>query len=364
MPALADLRFRALQLRALRVPLRIPLQTSNGTIAEAPMLLIDLHSEQGVSGHSYLFCYTPLALRPVAQLLENLLPLLGSATLAPLSLDALLRAQFRLLGSKGVVAMALAGLDMAVWDLQARALGVSLARLLGAAPRPIRAYNSCGLGLIGAQAAAAEAEQLLLAGLGALKLRLGYADLATDLAVLKAVRSAIGEQLPLMVDYNQVLDPAEAARRLHALDDQGLLWIEEPIAADDHAGNARLRRAMRTPLQLGENWWGPAEMAIGLAAGSSDLGMPDAMKIGGVSGWLRAAAMGAAAGLPLSSHLFPEISAQLLAATPGCDWLEYVDWADAFLAQPLRPRDGCIEAPDEPGSGLRWDEQRLQQWLA
>ncbi len=363
MAELPSLRLQTLRLRLLSVPLRIPLQTSSGSVDKAPLALFDLVSEEGPVGRSYLFCYTPLMLRPLAQLVEELRPLLQGVSLAPQALAQSLRGPFRLLGAKGLVAMVLAGLDMAAWDLLAQASHLPLVSLLGGRPRPIRAYNSCGLGLIGAQRAAAEAERLLVPGFRAIKIRLGYAELAGDLAVLRAVRKAVGDGIGLMVDYNQVLDRAEAARRIRALDDENLLWIEEPIAADDHQGAARLRAQARTPIQLGENWWGLSDMAAGVAAGSSDLGMPDAMKIGGVSGWQRAAALAEGAGLPLSSHLFPEISAQLLAVTPGADWLEYVDWADAILEQPLQLRDGCIEALPGPGSGLRWDEDRVQRLL-
>jgi mandelate racemase len=150
---------------------------------------------------------------------------------------------------------------------------------------------------------------------------------------------------------------------VQALDDEGLAWIEEPTLADDFAGHARITGRARTPIQMGENWWGPHEMAAGLAAGASDLGMPDAMKIGGVTGWQRAAALADAAGLPISSHLFPEVSVHLLAASPTAHWLEYVDWAAPILQQPLVIGNGCATAPDTPGSGVAWDEAAVAHHL-
>jgi len=104
-------------------------------------------------------------------------------------------------------------------------------------------------------------------------------------------------------------------------------------------------------------------MAAGLAAGASNLGMPDAMKIGGVTGWQRAAALADAAGLPISSHLFPEISVHLLAASPSAHWLEYVDWAAPILQQPLTIGNGCAMAPDTPGTGIAWDEAAVARHL-
>ena len=217
--------------------------------------------------------------------------------------------------------------------------------------------------MIGSRAAAAEAERLAAPGFGAVKVRLGYPDLRTDIEVVRAVRSSIGDAVRLMADYNQSLSVAEARLRIDALAGEGLTWVEEPTFADDFTGCAQIRAASRVPIQIGENWWAPQEMAKSIAAGASDLVMPDAMKIGGVTGWLRAAALAESAGLPMSSHILPEISAQLLAVTPTAHWLEYVDWADPILQQPLRIAGGQALIADVPGSGIAWDEEGVGRCL-
>jgi mandelate racemase len=145
-------------------------------------------------------------------------------------------------------------------------------------------------------------------------------------------------------------------------DEGGVLWIEEPVRADDFAGCSQLRREIRTPIQIGENFMGPEQMAQALAAGACDYVMPDAQRIGGVTGWTRAAALAQAAGLEMSSHLFPEISAQLLAVTPTAHWLEYVDWADAILESPLMIRDGALLSPEKPGTGIAWNEEAVRRY--
>jgi len=359
----AQLTLRELHVRAVHVPLRLPLQTSGGTVRVAPLALIDLLTEEGVTGHAYLFCYTPLALKPVVQLLENLSVFLKGDVVAPLDIDNKLQRTFRLLGATGLTAVAMAGIDMAAWDALARAAGLPLVRLLGSAPRRVPAYNSCGLGIIGASRAAAEAVELMAPGFGAIKVRLGYPDSNTDVEVVRAVHRAIGDGVQLMSDYNQTLSVAEALRRVEALGDEGLAWIEEPTRADDHEGHAQIRSKARVPIQIGENWWGPHDMAKSLAAGSCDLGMPDAMKIGGITGWLRAAALAEAAGLPISSHLFPEVSAHLLAMSPTVHWLEYVDWAEPILQRPLRIDQGEAVIADTPGSGIEWNEDAVKRFL-
>jgi mandelate racemase len=360
MAACPQLTFRNVQVRAVNVPMPRPLQTSGGTVGTAPLVLIDLHTEEGVTGSAYLFCYTALALKPTAQLVTDLANLIKGDAVAPIAIRETLQRQFRLLGARGLIGMALAGIDMAAWDALAKACALPLARMLGGEPRPIPAYNSCGLGIIGSARAAAEAQDLVAAGFGAIKVRLGYADAETDVEVIRAVRGAVGKDVLLMADYNQSLSIPEAIGRIRMLDDEGLAWIEEPTAAHDFAGHAQIRRESATPIQIGENWWGPDDMAKSLAAGASDLGMPDAMKIGGVTAWTRAAALAEAAGMPLSSHLFPEVSAHLLAVTPTCHWLEYVDWAEPILEAPLTIRDGCAVPADVPGIGIAWDEAAVE----
>jgi mandelate racemase len=211
--------------------------------------------------------------------------------------------------------------------------------------------------------AAAEAVELLAGGFRAVKMRLGHVTLEEDLRAVRAVRKALPDGVHLMADFNQALSPLEALRRCLALDDEGLAWIEEPVRHDDFSTYARLRARLRTPLQIGENFQGTAAMAHALSQGCSDLAMPDVERIGGVTGWLEAAALASVHGVALSSHLMPEISAHLLCASPTRHWLEYVDWADPILTRPLRPAEGMALPADEPGSGIAWNEDAVDHFL-
>ena len=191
--------------------------------------------------------------------------------------------------------MAVAGFDMAAWDAVAIAAGVPLATLVGGQPEPVTAYNSCGLGLMAPEKVADEAEKLLAGGFRAVKLRLGYPTLQEDLAAVHAVRARIGDGIALMVDYNQALDVPDALARGRALDGENIYWLEEPIRHDDYAGYQQLKRALKTPIQIGENFSLPFGMEAALAAGAATYVMPDLERIGGVTGWLRAAALADAA---------------------------------------------------------------------
>lgn len=353
---------QSLQARAVLVPMTRPLHTSTGAITKVPLVLIDLATSSGAVGRSYLFCVTPLALKAQVALLDDMAALIVGQPLVPFDVEQLLQRRFTLLGATGLVGMAISGIDAAVWDAKAIEAGLPLARLLGGEVKPIKAYNSCGLGLMGPEKVAREAVELLQGGFAGIKLRLGYATLEQDLAAVQAVQAVIPAGISLMTDYNQALDPTEAIRRGHALDALGLAWIEEPVRADDHVGNARVAAALKTPVQIGENYWGPRDMARAVAAGASDYVMPDLERIGGVSGWMRAAAIAEAAALPMSSHLFPEASAHLMCVTPTAHWLEYVDWANPVLQTPLEIRGGCAIVRDAPGCGIVWDEARVKQY--
>jgi mandelate racemase len=358
------LRIRALTARAVAAPMKRPLATSTGALSVAPLLLVDLETDGGIVGRSYLFGIGKHNLAPIAKLLEAMAEMVKGDEVAPFDLERKLRAKYTLLGVHNIVLFAMSGIDMAAWDALGQALGQPLARLLGAAPRPICAYNSKGLGLLPEKELVKEAGELVEEGFWAVKLRLGRAEAREDLQALRAVKKQIGPDIILMVDFNQALSVAEALRRGRMIDDEGgVYWIEEPVRADDFAGNARIAQELATPIQIGENFMGPEQMAQALAAGACDYVMPDAQRIGGVTGFMRAAALAQAAGVEMSSHLFPEVSCHLLAATPTCHWLEYVDWADAVLEAPAVLKDGHVVVPSAPGIGIKWNEKAVQRYL-
>jgi mandelate racemase len=354
------LTIRALDVRAVKVPMREAHRTASGTITESPLVLVDLVTDGGVVGHAYVFCYAGFALAPTAALVRNLAPLVTGQPLAPLAIHESLSRRFRLLGAQGLAGMAISAIDMAAWDALARLHGVPLVRLLGGTPKPVQAYGAVGFdGPAGsAKVAASWAER----GFRGVKAKIGYGDVREDVEVVRAMRRAVGDDVALMVDYNQSLTPAEAIERGRRLDDEGVAWIEEPTRADDFAGHAAVARALRTPVQCGENWWGPHDLRKAIDAGACDVVMPDAMKIGGVTGWMRAAALAEAHGLPVSSHLFVEVSAQLLCITPTAHWLEYVDWFEPILAEPLRIDAGNALVGERPGSGIEWNEDAVRRY--
>ena len=356
------LTIRSLRTVAVSVPMKLPLGTSALTVRTAPLLLIDLETEEGITGRTYLFCYMPIGAQLIARVLRELLVLIKGDTVDPVEIGAKLLRQFRLIGAQGVIWMAMAGLDVACWDALAQAAGMPLFAFLGGSPKPIPAYNSNGLGLMSPEACADEAEQLLEGGFRGVKLRLGYPTLEADLAAIRAVRNRLPGEIVIMTDYNQALSVNEALSRGRALDTEGLAWIEEPIRHDDYVGCAAISRALVTPIQIGENFIGVHAMELALVANSATLMMPDLCRIGGVTGWQQAAALAAGNGIKLSSHLLPEVSSHLLAVTPTQHWLEYVDWAAPILAEPLQVAGGSVTPSNRPGTGISWNQDAVKRY--
>jgi mandelate racemase len=356
----ASSKLEALRVRALRVPMKDPHRTASGVVSESPLVLTDAITDDGVVGHSVVFTYTPAALKPVAELIRNFEALIKDEPLAPAEIERKLTTRFRLLGTQGLVGIALAAIDMALWDALARSHGTSLVRLLGGIEKPIPAYGAVGYD--GVADSAKVAEDWAKRGFGGIKAKIGYPTVQEDVAVIRAMRNAVGDKVALMVDFNQSLTPVEAVQRMRVLDDEGLTWVEEPTLAHDYAGHAMIARESRTPIQCGENWWGTLDMQHAIDAQASDYMMPDVMKIGGVTGWLRASALAQTKNIRISNHLWPEISAQLLCVTPTAHWLEYADWWNAVMSEPLRIEQGMTNVNGAMGTGVAWNESAVERF--
>jgi mandelate racemase len=359
----SKLTVKSVRARPVVVPLRRPIVSKVGLFRDWPLILIDLYTHEGVVGHSYLEPYLAGAARYIEPVVEDLAAAAQGQPVAPF--DAYRRGlgALHLVGREGVTLIALSGLDMAAWDALAKAAGLPLAAYLGGTTGSVPAYNSNGLWLTPIDTLAAEAAALAgEGGFTALKMRLGRDRLADDLAAIAAVREGAGASTKLMCDFNQGLTLGDAIVRCHALDDQGLTWFEEPTTYDNIPGYAQLARELSTPVQLGENFYGPRMLYQALIAGAGDYVMPDLMRIGGVTGWLRAAAIAGGAGIPMSTHLYPEIAAHLMRVTETAHWLEWQDWADPILAEPFAVKDGHVVVPERPGQGIEWNEKAVAKY--
>jgi mandelate racemase len=351
---------RSVKARAVVTPLKRPVKNAFGVFVSAPLVLIDVATDLGVTGRAYIFAYATMTLKPLVHLIDEIGRDLTGKAIVPFDLMAAMDAKFRLLGWQGLVGMAVSGLDMAFWDALGQVKGKPVAELLGGSPRPIPAYDSYGA--VDPIADEKDLRRSIERGFRGIKIKGGDGDAAKDEHVVKGVRALLGPDIALMIDFNQSLDPAEATRRIARLAPYDLHWVEEPVAQENLQGHAKVRESSPIPIQAGENWWFPRGFAEAIAVGASDYIMPDLMKVGGVTGWLRVAGQAEAGSIPMSSHLFAEASAHMLAVTPTAHWLEVLDFAGAILIHPIDIVDGTLTARG-PGLGLEWDEAAVAKYL-
>jgi mandelate racemase len=350
---------RSITARAVVTPMARPIRNAFGVIDVAPLLLIDVATDQNITGRSYLFAYSKLTLKAFVHLVEEISHDLIGKPVVPYDLMAAMDAKFRLLGWQGLVGMAVAGLDMAFWDILGQAAGKPVVELLGGSPKPIRCYDSYGA--VEADADEKELRRSLDQGFRGIKIKGGDGDAANDERRVKGLRKLLGPDVALMLDFNQSLNVAEAKRRITRLAPYDLTWIEEPVPQENLSGHAEVRETSEIPIQAGENWWFPRGFAEAIAAGASDFIMPDLMKVGGITGWLNVAGQADAASIPMSSHILPEASAHVLAVTPTAHWLEVLDFAGAIVAHPLKIENGTLTARG-PGLGLEWNEAAIAKY--
>jgi len=346
--------------RPVVVKLNRPIKAKIATIDDWPLVVLDLYTNEGIVGTSYLQPYLVKSLKYIVQMIDDINELLKNKALSPYDNYEEMRKSLHFVGYEGLSLIAVSGVDMAIWDAMAKAANMPLCNFLGGSVGEVKAYNSNGLWLAESKCLASEAAELVDEGnFSAIKMRLGRENFNDDLEAINTVRQAVGEQIKLMVDFNQSLTLDEALNRCHRLDDLNLTWIEEPLIYDNFEGYSRLTTDIKTPIQLGENFYGPRELYKALQMGASDLLMPDFMRIGGVSGWLKSAAIAEAAGIPISTHLYPEVGAHVMRVSQTAHWLEWLDWADKILKEPFRKENGFIKIPDKPGLGIEWDEAAI-----
>ena len=355
---------RHLQLSTVTLPLSTPISDAKvftgrqRPMTEVVFLVAEITTEQGHAGVG--FSYSKRAGGPAqyAHAKEVAEGLIGEdpSDIAKIY-DKLLWAGASV-GRSGVATQALAAIDVALWDLKAKRAGLPLAKLLGAHRDSVRTYNTSG-GFLHASLEEVKdrATASLEAGIGGIKIKVGLPDAAEDLRRVAGVREHIGTAVPLMVDANQQWDRATALRMGRRLEEFDLTWIEEPLDAYDVEGHARLTAALDTPIATGEMLASVAEHVRLIEGRSCDIIQPDAPRVGGITQFLRLAALADQRGLDLAPHFAMEIHLHLAAAYPREPWVEHFDWLDPLFEERLETRDGRMLVPSRPGLGITLSEQ-------
>ena len=346
--------------RIVRMPQAQPMVTGNIRIDAVWFLLLDVHTDEGLTGSSHVWGFNKAGSAAIKAVVDHLsASVLGEDALATTRLWGRMWKALIQWGHAGLPVMGLSAIDAACWDLVGKSAGLPLADVLGRKLDAVPAYAS-GLWISNdLDALQREARGNLGQGFRAMKMRVGRATIAQDVAAVRAVREAIGPEVDLMVDFSSAPSRAQAHRLGLALEEFDLHWIEDPIADEDVQDHAEIARALRTPVCFGEKVYAPQGLQKIIEARAADVLMADMQRAGGVTGWNRIAALADSARLPLSSHILPELNLHLVASAPTGHYMEYMEWAAELFNEPMVLEKGAVCVPRRPGFGLTWNEGRV-----
>lgn len=348
------MKISTIEVHRLAVPLRRPIRTSVHNFSHAHTVFVQMHTDDGATGTGWCFAFEAGKAEGLAALVEDLTTIyLDQDPRAVRANCAAAWKDLNFLGHAGAAMMALSALDTACWDLAAQAANLPLSRFLGGDRDRVETYASSGLWLDrSVDELIAEAEGFVADGHRAMKMRAGRAEYMLDIDRVRQVREALGPDITLMVDVNQAWPEATAIQAGRELEALGIFWLEEPVFYTDLEGCARVSAALDMRVATGETSYGSAAMKQHLDARAADVLMPDLQRMGGVTEYLNTCALCAAYHQPVSSHLFTEASAHVLAAQPHALMLEHMEWWDELFEAPIEVSDGSVVLPSGNGLGL------------
>lgn len=350
----------------VHLPLETPITSAIFEIRSFGCVLVFVETDAGLVGENLVFTVNNQRFPVLHEMVRSLAPLIVGQD--PAFSGRFWRQAWReinFLGHKGVPVMGISAIDGALWDLRAKAAGLPLHRLLGACRETVPAYHSGGLWLsAGIDDLQQQARGFLDQGFRAMKMRLGMATIRKDIERVRAVRDAVGADVALMADANQQLTLDRAIRLGRALEEFGLTWFEEPLPAYDLEGVARVAAALDTPIASGETEYTRYGFRQMLELKSADVLMPDLQRVGGVTEFMKVAHMADAHDVPVSSHLFPEMSLPVLAALGNATYLEYMPWFSPLYRERIEFRDGAAVVPERAGWGFSFDPKAVRSYAA
>jgi len=328
---------------------------------------LTLGTDQGIEGIGFTFFGGKLsgALKAAVDALAELA--IGEDPLEIEALVAKLRAASPG-GPGGLAMLALAAIDIALWDIKGKALNRTVSSLLGGFRKRVPTYASGAL-MRGFPLAHVEkaAAALVKKGFRQMKTQLalpGDTNPEKEIERIRTVRNAIGYEIDLMCDINQRWDVRQAISIGKRVDEYRLFWLEDVTAHDDYAGLARVADALDTPVAGGEYVYGIVPFRHMMEARSVDIIMVDLLRAGGITQWVKVAGMAEAFNLPIVNHLAPEISVHLVAAVPNGLTVEYMPWSSRMFEEVPQPVKGELTVWDRPGLGLKFDQAALKRYAA
>ena len=346
------------------LPFEKPIATAIHSIRSAGCVLLELETDTGIVGESYVFTLNGVRLKALHEMLLGFSHQVEGRD--PHFVAAIWQDiwnEMNPIGQKGFSVMALSAIDTACWDIIGKAAGLPLHRVFGACRDKVKTYASGGLWLSQSiDECLAEAQEFVDAGFRGMKIRLGSKKMADDIERVRALRETMGPEIELYADANQGMSPKQAIRLGRQLEEFNLVWFEEPVVYNNLKGNAEVRAALDTPIAGGETEYSRYGMRDILEAGAVDVLMPDLQRIGGLSEFRRTAAIAAAYDIPVSSHLFTEHSICIAASEANCISVEHMPWFAPLFNETMQIDDGYITAPERPGIGFTFDQSAIKRY--
>lgn len=351
--------------RVEAIPLRLPLQAAfrpHLHMEQIFLVLVRAWTDSGLD--SFGVCFTFARQKSLVACVEDLEELVIGSDIndSEQTWERLFRAT-KSMGHRGYPMFALSALDTAVWGLRASAAGLPLAKLLGASRDKVPVYASH---LLWRNRSISELQkegaQLIAKGFREIKMNLGGRSVAEERSRVRAVREAVGEGIPILVDANWAWSATEAVAVGRMLEEEGVRWLEDPLASEDPVELARVAAALDIPLATGENFHTKYEFRGLIERHSADILILDLQAIGGITEWMKVAAIAAAWNIPVAGHIFLDVSVHLCAAAPNALFGEYMPWWDSLYLNPPEIKDGYMEAPSTPGFGLTLNEEAIARY--
>lgn len=325
-------------------------------------IFVEIENNEGVTGIGYAYTIGTGGRAVLEHLRTDLLPLLYGE-------DA---GQIEAVGQKlfwsthgtvvgPITSLALAAVDIALWDLRCKSLGQPLWRLAGGARRSVPLYDTEGGWLhLSTEELVNGAVSSRKQGWPGVKIKVGKPRPEEDLERLDAVRDAVGPDMDIMVDANQSLTYVEAKRRAYLFQPLNLFWFEEPLPAEDVGGHARLAASTSIPIAVGESIYSPSHFREYLATGAAGILQPDVARIGGITSWLKVAHLAETFNVKVAPHFLMELHVSLAAAVPNALYVEYIPQLRDITHGEIQIVDGMAVAPETPGIGINWDNEKIQ----
>jgi len=361
------MKIAKVETRAVVVPLERPFLAGGLHRTESvSFVLLKVYTDDGIEGLGYAFSISQRPFKPIKATIDELSEeLTGENPLEPERIAGKLRRAFSWGGPVGIINMAMAAIDFALWDIAGKAYGQPLYRLLGGYRDRVHCYYS---GALWRDFSLEELEEagpdILKRGFRAMKMRMGSERPEGEEARARVMRETIGYDVDLMVDINQGWTPHQAIRMGRILEPYRFFWLEDPVNHQDVQGSAQVAAALDMPVCAGEYHYGKEPFLRLLSAGAVDIAMIDLLRVGGITEWRKVAAIAEAFNVQVASHLLPEIAVHLVSAVPNGLTVEYMPWSLPLFKETPRVENGQMVLPDKPGLGLELDERAVRRWSA